>query len=340
MEPRRARYTINYTDCTRFLFGDGRNRYIIRIFVSYDFQVSRNNRYARVPAGAAERDKLTWHSYSPAAPFFGLFSQFHYYNRKVLSLRRHSANGKVRLLRSCELIRPKLLCPFVAFHKAIFWVGGWDPYSLPRFSNLLPSHYKLLRDANNVTGADASVVSLYAAEHPFFRIVRRKLLYAGSTEDQRNAAPPHNPVRRSFAERQAGLFPSPTPRLKGCNFNSIPATNLAIHLGQGPMGPPPHNPVRRSYRRVAETLEYDYAAQNNKSRLSAAANISCLKGRPYKIWSCAPAPDGCRPHVCAASTGGRVSRPAPGVAAVSIVRREQYFRAVAPIFAPPTKPTI
>ena len=30
---------------------------------------------------------------------------------------------------------PKLSGPFVEFHKAIFWVGGWDPYSLPRFSN-------------------------------------------------------------------------------------------------------------------------------------------------------------------------------------------------------------
>lgn len=234
-----------------------------RIFVPYDFQVSRNNRYARVPAGAAERDKLTWHSYSPAAPFFGLLSQFHYYNRKVLSLGRHSANGKVRLLRSCELIRPKLLCPFVEFHKAIFWVGGWAPYSLPRFSNLLPSHYKLLGYANNVTGADASVVSLYAAEHPFFRIVRRKLLYVVSAEGQRNAAPPYNPVRRNW----------------------------------------PH---------VSGLWECYLAAQNSKSRLSAVANKSCLKGRPYKIWSCAPAPDGCRPHVCAASTGGRVSRPAPG----------------------------
>lgn len=28
-----------------------------------------DNRYARVPAGAAERDRLTWDSYYPAAPF-------------------------------------------------------------------------------------------------------------------------------------------------------------------------------------------------------------------------------------------------------------------------------
>ena len=119
-------------DCTRPLLGSGRNRYVP---VASACRGSMINRYARVPAGAAERDKLTWHSYYPAAPFFGLFSQFHYYNRKVISLHRHSANGKVRLLRSCELIRPKLLCPFVEFHKAIFWVGGWDPYSLPLFSN-------------------------------------------------------------------------------------------------------------------------------------------------------------------------------------------------------------
>ena len=94
-----------------------------------------DNRYARVPAGAAERDRLTWDSYYPAAPFFCLFSQFHDYNRNVISLRHHSANGKVSLLRSNELIYPKLSGPFVEFHKAIFWVGGWDPYSLPRFSN-------------------------------------------------------------------------------------------------------------------------------------------------------------------------------------------------------------
>ena len=30
---------------------------------------------------------------------------------------------------------PKLSGPFVEVHKAIFWVGGWDPYSLPLFSN-------------------------------------------------------------------------------------------------------------------------------------------------------------------------------------------------------------
>ena len=48
------------------------------------------------------------------------------------------------------------------------------------------------------------------------------------------------------------------------------------------------------------------AAQNNKSRLSVAANKSCLKGRTFKIWSCCPAPYGCGQHVCAALTGGRI----------------------------------
>ena len=132
MEPRRARNAINYTDCPAPLLGSGRNRYVP---VASACRGSMINRYARVPAGAAGRDGLTWHGFYPAVLFFGLFSQFHDYNRNVISLRRHSANGKVRLLRSCELIRPKLLRPFVEFHKAIFWVGGWDPYSLPLFSN-------------------------------------------------------------------------------------------------------------------------------------------------------------------------------------------------------------
>lgn len=120
---------------------------------------------------------------------------------------------------------PKLSGPFVEFHKAIFWVGGWDPYSLP-----------------------------------LFRIVRRKLLYVVSAEGQRNAAPPYNPVRRSWQH---------VPGLLGCGF----------------------------------------AAQNRKSRLSAAANKSCLKGRPFIIWSCRPAPYGNGQPVCAASTG-RADSPA------------------------------
>lgn len=124
-----------------------------------------DNRYARVPAGAAERDRLTWDSYYPAAPFFGLFSQFHDYNRNVISLRHHSANGKVSLLRSNELIYPKLSGPFVEFHKAIFWVGGWDPYSHPRFSNLFRPSYKLSPRAGKETVADVAAVWSHAAEH-------------------------------------------------------------------------------------------------------------------------------------------------------------------------------
>ena len=53
------------------------------------------------------------------------------------------------------------------------------------------------------------------------------------------------------------------------------------------------------------------AAQKSKSRLSVAANKSCLQGRTSKIWSCAPAPYGKGTHVCAASTG-RVLQPVPG----------------------------
>ena len=48
------------------------------------------------------------------------------------------------------------------------------------------------------------------------------------------------------------------------------------------------------------------AAQKSKSRLSVAANKSCLRGRTSKIWSCAPAPYGKGTHVCAALTGGRI----------------------------------
>ena len=95
---------------------------------------------------------------------------------------------------------------------------------------------------------------------PDFRIVRRKLLYVVSAEGQRNAAPPYNPVRRSWQH---------VPGLLGCGF----------------------------------------AAQNRKSRLSAAANKSCLKGRPFIIWSCRPAPYGNGQPVCAASTG-RADSPA------------------------------
>ncbi len=73
------------------------------------------------------------------------------------------------------------------------------------------------------------------------------------------------------------------------------------------------------------------AAQNNKSRLSVTANKSCLIGWPFKIWSCCPAPYGCGQHVCAASTG-RVLQPAPGAAAVLVVRRKPIFGTAAPFF--------
>jgi len=150
-------------DCIRPRTGNGRNRYVPAASACRGSVV---NRYARAPAGAAGRDGLTWHGYYPAVLFFGLFSQFHDYNRNVISLRRHSANGKVRLLRSCELIRPKLLRPFVEFHKAIFWVGGWDPYSHPpRFSNLFRPSYKLSPRAGKETVADVAAVSSHAAKH-------------------------------------------------------------------------------------------------------------------------------------------------------------------------------
>ena len=149
-------------DCIRPRTGNGRNRYVPAASACRGSVV---NRYARVPAGAAGRDGLTWHGFYPAVLFFGLFSQFHDYNRNVKSLRRHSANGKVRLLRSCELIRPKLLRPFVEFHKAIFWVGGWDPYSHPRFSNLFRPSYKLSPRAGKETVADVAAVWSHAAEH-------------------------------------------------------------------------------------------------------------------------------------------------------------------------------
>lgn len=65
------------------------------------------------------------------------------------------------------------------------------------------------------------------------------------------------------------------------------------------------------------------AAQNNKSRLSVAANKFCLKGRTFKIWSCCPAPYGCGQHVCAALTG-RVLQPAPGAAVVMMRQRRNF----------------
>ena len=82
------------------------------------------------------------------------------------------------------------------------------------------------------------------------------------------------------------------------------------------------------------------AVQNNKSRLSVAANKSCLQGRTSKIWSCAPAPYGKGTHVCAASTG-RVLQPVPGavsalnsslseVASLCSTGTAPFFKAIPP----------
>ena len=60
---------------------------------------------------------------------------------------------------------PKLSGPFVEFHKAIFWVGGWDPFSHPRFSNLFRPSYKLPPRAGKETVADVAAVWSHAAEH-------------------------------------------------------------------------------------------------------------------------------------------------------------------------------
>ena len=62
---------------------------------------------------------------------------------------------------------PKLSGPFVEFHKAIFWVGGWDPYSHPRFSNLFRPSYKLSPRAGKETVADVAAVWSHAAEHSY-----------------------------------------------------------------------------------------------------------------------------------------------------------------------------
>ena len=189
-------------DCIRPRTGNGRNRYVPAASACRGSVV---NRYARAPAGAAGRDGLTWHGYYPAVLFFGLFSQFHDYNRNVISLRRHSANGKVRLLRSCELIRPKLLCPFVEFHKAIFGVGGWDPYSLPRFSNLLRSSYKQPRHAGKETGADASAVSLYAAVRSFVPMLVRPFGHGRNRDVSTGYAAQNNNPRLSDVANKSCL---------------------------------------------------------------------------------------------------------------------------------------
>lgn len=82
------------------------------------------------------------------------------------------------------------------------------------------------------------------------------------------------------------------------------------------------------------------AVQKSKSRLSVAANKSCLQGRTSKIWSCAPAPYGKGTHVCAASTG-RVLQPVPGavsalnsslseVASLCSTGTAPFFKAIPP----------
>ena len=92
---------------------------------------SERNRYVRImPSGTAER------------PFLRII------RRKLL-----------------YVTYPKLLRPFVEFHKAIFWVGGWDPYSHPRFSNLFRPSYKLSPRAGKETVADVAAVWSHAAEH-------------------------------------------------------------------------------------------------------------------------------------------------------------------------------
>ena len=77
------------------------------------------------------------------------------------------------------------------------------------------------------------------------------------------------------------------------------------------------------------------AVQNNKSRLSVAANKSCLQGRTSKIWSCAPAPYGKGTHVCAAFTG-RVLQPVPGAVSAlnsSLSEVASLVRSEPPLFS-------
>lgn len=160
---------------------------------------------------------------------------------------------------------------------------------------------------NIAAPADCTRPQLGAGRNRYIRIiVCRKLLYAGSAEDQRNTVPPHNPVRRSFAEKQPGPFPYPALRLNICNFDSITAKTTAKPVSEGFSCPPPHNPVRRSLRYVTGLRGCSHAAQKSKPRLSVAANKSCLQGRTFRIWSCCPAPYGCGQHVCAALTGGLI----------------------------------
>ena len=78
----------------------------------------------------------------------------------------------------------------------------------------------------------------------------------------------NNPASKAPESGNGGLFPEvgaehlnssrrscvtcffsavPHPFFNFRNFNNVPATDLAVSLGQGPTGPPPHNPVRRSF---------------------------------------------------------------------------------------------
>ena len=77
------------------------------------------------------------------------------------------------------------------------------------------------------------------------------------------------------------------------------------------------------------------AVQKSKSRLSVAANKSCLQGRTSKIWSCAPAPYGKGTHVCAAFTG-RVLQPVPGAVSAlnsSLSEVASLLRSEPPLFS-------
>ena len=145
--------------------------------------------------------------------------------------------------------------------------------------------------------ADCTRSRFGAGRNRYVRIiVRRKLLYAGSTEDHRNA---------SAAQSGAAEFYSSLFHFGNHRVNDITIRSKTVSEGQF-RTPPPHNPVWRSLRYVTGLRGCSHAAQNSKPRLSVAANKSCLQGWPFKIWSCAPAPYGKGTHVCAALTGGRI----------------------------------
>ena len=77
------------------------------------------------------------------------------------------------------------------------------------------------------------------------------------------------------------------------------------------------------------------AVEKSKSRLSVAANKSCLQGRTSKIWSCAAAPYGKGTHVCAAFTG-RVLQPVPGAVSAlnsSLSEVASLVRSEPPLFS-------